>query len=366
MPTGPRRFSRRDLLRTSLIAAAGAGLAAACGTSANVATAATSESATPTGATSAGSTPGGLTSSSGSSTPSSSTGSGFPVTVTHKFGSTTIKSPPERVLSLGYTDHEVLLALGVIPIGVIQWIPEWKKGVSSWSESRLKGTTPALFQYELDFEKAASLRPDLIFNVGFDPDQKTYDTLSAIAPTIPPPAGVKPYGVAWEQMTTIVSSALGRKSEGEQLIATTQALLASTAAAHPMFKAKTVAIGNVYQNQIGYYTKIDIRAQLLHELGFVDNPFVSAASTANFYGTLSAEQADSLNADLLIFFGEPGTTRASLLKAFPALATVPVVKDGRMLLMTDLQDTMAFSAASVLSIPLALQAVVPGAQKLLA
>nr|WP_284288262.1 hypothetical protein [Angustibacter aerolatus] len=69
-------------------------------------------------------------------------------------------------------------------------------GAEAWTAPRRRcsGTS-------LDFDKAASLRPDLILNVGFDADQKTYDTLKALAPTIEPPKGVKPYGVAWEQMT---------------------------------------------------------------------------------------------------------------------------------------------------------------------
>ncbi|MET3807623.1 iron complex transport system substrate-binding protein [Nakamurella sp. UYEF19] len=338
MTAVPRIHTRRDLLRTGLLVAAGAGLAAACGTTSTASRAAPS---------------------------SGSVATGFPITTAHKFGSTVTKTQPARVLSLGYTDHEVLLALGIVPIGVIQWIPEWKKGVSTWTEKLLEGTTPTLFQYELDFEKAASLKPDLIFNIGFDPDQKTYDTLTAIAPTVAPPKDTKPYGVAWEEMTTMVSIAVGRKADGEKLIADTKALLAKTAADNPSFKGKTVAIGNVYQGEIGYYTKTDIRNQLLRELGFVDNKFISGLTDDNFYGTLSPEKVDSLDADLLIFFGEKDTTQASLLKAYPSLATVPAIKEGRLLLMTDTEETMAFSAASVLSIPIALEALVPRARKVL-
>ena len=299
-------------------------------------------------------------SSAGSSTGASSAAAAtFPISVKHKYGTTMIAKAPIRVLSLGYTDHEVLLALGIVPIGVIQWIPEWKRGVGPWSEAALKGTTPALFQYELDFEKAAALKPDLILNIGFDPDQKTYDTLSAIAPTIAPPAGVKPYGVAWEEMTTMVSTAVGRAADGRRLIAETKALLARTAAANPQFDDKTFVVSGPYQGKLGFYEKTDIRAQLLHEIGLVDNKLVASRDGADFFSTLSGEQAGQLDADVLIMFGDAGTTQASVLKTFPALAAVPVVKQGRLIYLTDSQTSMAFSTASVLSIPVALDAVVP-------
>ncbi len=41
---------------------------------------------------------------------------GFPVSVTHKFGTTVIEQEPTRVVSAGYTEHDTLLALGVIPV----------------------------------------------------------------------------------------------------------------------------------------------------------------------------------------------------------------------------------------------------------
>ncbi len=356
-----RPLSRRSMLQVGALALAGIGIAACSAetTAAGTSTPGTASSSLPSASAATGGP------SSSPATPGPTAGSvpsvaaAFPISVSHKYGTTTVPKAPTRVLSLGYTDHEVLLALGIVPIGVIQWIPEWKKGVGPWSEPALKGSTPALFQYELDFEKAAALRPDLILNIGFDPDRKTYDTLSAIAPTIAPPAGVKPYGVAWEQMTTLVSTAAGRAADGQKLIADTKALLADTAAANAQFKNKTFVIATPYQGKLGFYEKTDIRAQLLHEIGLQDNKFVASRDAADFFGTLSGEQAASLDADVLIMFGEAGTTPASVLKTFPALAAVPAVKDGRMVFLTDSTTSMAFSAASVLSIPVALDALVP-------
>src|SRR5262249_3210114 len=47
----------------------------------------------------------------------SATGS-FPVTVTHRFGTTSIPSQPKRIVALGQTDCDPLIALGITPIAI--------------------------------------------------------------------------------------------------------------------------------------------------------------------------------------------------------------------------------------------------------
>ena len=39
----------------------------------------------------------------------------FPVTIEHAFGETTIESKPERIATVAWANHEVPLALGVVP-----------------------------------------------------------------------------------------------------------------------------------------------------------------------------------------------------------------------------------------------------------
>ena len=64
----------------------------------------------------------------GSSSGSSSKGSeapaeesAFPVTIKHKYGDTTIEKAPERVVCIGLTDQDALMALGVVPVGITYW-----------------------------------------------------------------------------------------------------------------------------------------------------------------------------------------------------------------------------------------------------
>ena len=46
----------------------------------------------------------------------------FPVTIEHAFGSTTIEAKPERVAAVGWSNHEVALALGVVPVGMAETV----------------------------------------------------------------------------------------------------------------------------------------------------------------------------------------------------------------------------------------------------
>ena len=41
----------------------------------------------------------------------------FPVTIKHAFGETTIEKEPKRVATLGWSDQDQAVALGVVPVG---------------------------------------------------------------------------------------------------------------------------------------------------------------------------------------------------------------------------------------------------------
>jgi len=45
----------------------------------------------------------------------------FPVTIEHRYGSTTVPAEPQRVVALGLTDVDPMLALGVKPVGFVDW-----------------------------------------------------------------------------------------------------------------------------------------------------------------------------------------------------------------------------------------------------
>ncbi|MGW2843824.1 iron-siderophore ABC transporter substrate-binding protein, partial [Streptomyces sp. NPDC001274] len=123
----------------------------------------------------------------GEDAPAASTGA-FPVTVEHAFGSTEITKAPERVVSVGYTDDQAVLALGVKPVGMVDQYPN-PAGKSPdintqwpWVKDKWGDTRPEVVMSNGDagpnYEKIASLRPDLIIAVYSEIDRAAYDKLS--------------------------------------------------------------------------------------------------------------------------------------------------------------------------------------------
>src|SRR5688500_17670537 len=66
----------------------------------------------------------------------------FPVTVEHKFGETLVEEEPARVVSVGYTEHDVLLQLGVVPVGVTDWYGDQPFATWPWAQDLLGDAEP--------------------------------------------------------------------------------------------------------------------------------------------------------------------------------------------------------------------------------
>lgn len=115
----------------------------------------------------------------------------FPVTVEHAFGETTIEQAPERVVTVAWANHEVPLALGVVPVGMSKatWGDDDGDGILPWVEDQLANLgaePPALFDETdgIDFEAVADTSPDVILAAYSGLTQEEYDTLSKIAPVV--------------------------------------------------------------------------------------------------------------------------------------------------------------------------------------
>ncbi|MFJ5261517.1 iron-siderophore ABC transporter substrate-binding protein [Streptomyces sp. NPDC088387] len=293
--------------------------------------------------------------SAGSSAPSSS--GAFPADIATKFGTVTVKSQPQRVVALGWGDAETALALGVQPVGQSDWLAFGGDGVGPWAKDLYDKSPQKIGTLELEYEKIAALKPDLILDVKSSGDQTRYDTLSKIAPTVGVPKDGDQYKISWQQQTTMISQALGLTTEGKELITGTEAKFAASAKAHPEFKDKTITVGSRTSDGWGAYVHGTGRLDFMEALGFRNNPQVEAKAGTAFSVKVSEENLEMLDADLIVM--APIGVEASKISSDPLYKSLPAVGAGHSVVFDDPDLSQSFATNSVLSVGYALENVVP-------
>jgi iron complex transport system substrate-binding protein len=277
--------------------------------------------------------------------------------VTTQFGATTLDAAPARVVSLGWGDADALLALGVVPVGILDWFKAWPAGVGPWAQDKLGGAKPQILAGpEINFEAVATLRPDLVTFTKSDNVKATWDKLDKLAPTLSGPAGAAPYLTPLKDQTLMIASILGRAADGEALVAGANKALADAKTANPGFAGKTVVVGAYFNGQYGAYLKGDGRVDFMEALGFTNSPTVEALKKNTFYVDISPEQVALLDADLTVMFG---LGAADDLKKDKVLGSIASAKAGHLIIVSDSDLVNAFSTNSVLSIPYTIEKFVP-------
>lgn len=62
--------------------------------------------------------------------------------IKHAFGTTEVKAPPKRIISAGYTGHDYLLALGIVPVAVTEWYGGFPFATWPWATERSAAPHP--------------------------------------------------------------------------------------------------------------------------------------------------------------------------------------------------------------------------------
>jgi iron complex transport system substrate-binding protein len=318
------------------------------------------ESSEETGRTGSTNANGGSATSEPSSPTTRATGSdAFPVTIEHKFGSTTIESEPTRVVTVGFTDQDALLALDVVPVGIRDWYGEQPFATWPWAIDRLGDAEPAvLSSTELNFEQISSLDPDLIVGLSSGMSESDYATLSDIAPTIAQSDEYIEYGTPWDVGTITIGEAVGKGAEAEALVADVQAQLEQVAADHPDWEGQEVAVGYVLsETEIGAYANGDARPRLLAELGLVTPAEFDELAGDQFYSAFSYEEIGRLDRDLLMWVAGDAETMARI-ESNPLRSQLAAATEGREIFLGPI-EAGAFSFSSPLSLPYLLDVLVP-------
>ncbi len=278
----------------------------------------------------------------------------FPVRITQKFGTTEIPTRPQRVVSLGYTDQDAILALGVVPVAIREFTGQQPSATWPWAQGRLQAQQPQVLPVgEVSTEAIAALRPDLIVAISAGLTQQQYDTYTRIAPVLAGPAQYVDYGTPWQDATRMTGTALGKAPQAEKLVTDLEARFAAARTQYPSLGGKTVAGARPSSaDNASYFVwgAQDLRARFFSSLGMAVPPDFDRLAGNAFYATVSTEELSRLDsADLVVLITASARERATF-EALPGYPALRVVRTGRVLTPDDRQSA-ALSFSSVLSLP---------------
>lgn len=278
----------------------------------------------------------------GLAVPAAALAQDFPLTIEHAFGSTTIPERPSRVATVAWANHEVPLALGVVPVGFARanFGDDDGDGILPWVTERLNelgAEAPPLFDEGdgIDFEAVAASEPDVILAAYSGLSQLDYETLSKIAPVIAYRDG--PWATDWREMIRLNATGMGMADEGEALIGELEAEIAAVAATQPAIAGKTAMFVTHLDvrdlSVVRFYTTHDSRVKFLADLGLVSPASVQEASAdGRFSGEISAEKIDAFaDVDLVVSYGNADVMAA--ISGNPLTRKMPAVAEGAVVLL---------------------------------
>jgi iron complex transport system substrate-binding protein len=225
--------------------------------------------------------------------------SAFPVTIAHKFGETTIEKAPSRVVCVGLTEQDALLAVGVVPLAVTEWFGDAPGFIFPWATSALEaadGELPEILSSTdgVDVEKVASFAPDLIIGQYAGITDKEYALLTKIAPTVAQPGDYADYGAPWDEMALNIGAAVGKADEMQVIVDEVKQQIADAAAANPAFAGKSAMVVTPYEGLFVYGPE-DPRSRMLVDLGFVFPDGVFGETGEEFGESISSERTSDLD-----------------------------------------------------------------------
>ena len=287
-------------------------------------------------------------------------GGGFPVTIDHAFGSTTLDETPERIVVVGFKEQDYFLALGAVPVGIRDWYGDMPSATWPWAQERLEGEEPEVLpRAELAYEQIVALDPDVIVGMSAGLTEEEYDLLSQIAPTIAQPDGDGSYEVSWQEMTRTAGEIVGEPAQAEAMVEDLEQRIAAVASDHPELDGASMVFASSYDGQNYLFGEKTTAVKLLTELGLVMVPEVAELTdNADQQVVLSPERFDLLEADVTVWSEGLSEAGPEALLADPLYGATTVHAEGRdVFLGTEANGALVF--ASVLSIPYVLDDVVP-------
>jgi iron complex transport system substrate-binding protein len=291
----------------------------------------------------------------------------FPLTVDHMYGTTTIPAEPKRIVVVGTTEQDALLALGVAPVATTQWVGDQPYAVFPWAVDKLGDAKPTVLESAEDLSMAeiSKLKPDLIIGTNAGLSRETYDALIKIAPTI---ANSGVYGSEfyepWPSQTLLVGKAIGREAQAQQLVDALTQRFAEVAVAHPKWSGTPAGFVQAPYDDGSVIAWPDgLGTNFLTDLGFtVPKSFEKFVDKTVAQAQIPAEDAAVLDDATVLVWSTDTEDDGADIQADKVLGPLTAVKDGRSVYTGDMLAS-AIYFSSILSLPYVIDHLVPKLEK---
>ena len=250
--------------------------------------------------------------------------------ITHAMGTTEVPDSPQRIVILTNEGTEALLAVGIKPVGAVQsWVgnPWYDHIADDMTDVTVVGEESAI-----NLEAIAALQPDLIIGNKMR-QEKIYDQLSAIAPTV---MSERLRG-DWKVNMALYTEAAGKVAEGKAALAAYDERIAKIAAeAGPLLEEK-VSLVRFMSGMTRIYYKDTFAGLILSEIGF-KRP--ASQDKPEFADDVGKERIPDFDGDRLFYFvyevGDGVAEKvAAEWTADPLWQNLPVVKAGKAYAVSD-------------------------------
>lgn len=264
--------------------------------------------------------------------------------VKHAMGETKITGTPKRVVTLYQGANDVVVALGVKPVGVVE---SWaQQPVYDYLKKDLGDVQQVGQESQPNLEEIHKLKPDLIIATKTR-HEDIYDQLSQIAPTV---MTDKLYD--WKETVKVAGEALNEQDKANKLLSDWDARVAD-------FKSKMgdrlpieATITNFRSDQVRIYY-MGYAGMILKDLGFTR----PAGQDSDTWGTelTSKENIPDMNADMIFNFNS-GDDKAAIDKLYkdwtssPLWANLDAVKKNQVYQVDEVNWNMAggYTSANLL------------------
>ena len=284
------------------------------------------------------------------------------VTIKGALGTAEITERPERVVALGWSTADAMLALGVVPVGMeAQPYGGDAKGVLPWVADKLEDMgekTPTVLNPtsagDPDYKAILALKPDLVLAPYSGLTQAQYDKLAEIPGVDVVAYPETPWATPLNEVVNISAEALGvDEDKAEDVLDGIDDAVEDAAEAHPEFKGKSIATLAADTEQFWTYTQADPREKLLRDLGFTTAPsvlkFAETGDKGAFAVPFAYEKSAELTSDVLLAYsGSQDELKA--LQAAPPYAAMEQVKKGTVANVVGESEVAAVSPPTALSL----------------